>query len=288
MHIMGRVAAWGAVLGMPLVAWALARTAMTLWAGRGAVIQVEDLVAMGAAGLGTAVAGYLAVTGWAMLLGALARGGRSLPRSVAALAPVSWQRVTATALGVTMSAGLAAPALASQPSAPHVGWGEPVAAQVASPAHGTTATATATATSPVSWASPVALHAPASAGSALTVGFAPAPPAQVFSPQAPTPPASTPEPSRPAADQVSQSGVTALASAAAATDAGAAPASTYAVQRGDSLWHITATLLGPGASDISINQGWPELYAANLGAVGSDPALIQPGLVLTVPKGFQS
>jgi nucleoid-associated protein YgaU len=60
------------------------------------------------------------------------------------------------------------------------------------------------------------------------------------------------------------------------------------VERGDSLWRITATLLGPGASDASVNRAWPELYAANADAVGADPALIHPGLVLTVPAGLQS
>jgi nucleoid-associated protein YgaU len=60
------------------------------------------------------------------------------------------------------------------------------------------------------------------------------------------------------------------------------------VKRGDSLWRITATLLGPGASDASVNSAWPELYAANADAVGADPALIHPGLVLTVPAGLQS
>ncbi len=248
MRIMKGLAAWAAVLGMPAVAWVLARTAWALWDGRGPVAPVDDLVAMGAACIGAAVAGYLAMTGWAMLLGALVRGGRSVPRSVAALAPVSWQRVTATALGVTMSAGLAAPALASQPSAPHVGWGETVAVQTPSPAHFSAGG------SPAGWTSPIATTTPSTDGGTLAVGFAPAP--------APSPPAVAPP---------------------APSDS-----STYTVERGDSLWRITATLLGPEASDNSINRAWPELYAANYDAIGSDPALIHPGLVLTVPQEFQS
>jgi len=169
MRIMGRLTAWAAVLGMPAVAWALARTAWMLWDGRKAPARVDDLAAMGAAGIGAAVAGYLAMTGWAMLLGALVRSGRTVPHFVAALAPVSWQRVTATALGMTISAGLASPALASQPSAPHVGWGESVAGQTASPAQ------VPAVGSPAGWASPVAIATPPADGGALAVGFAPAP-----------------------------------------------------------------------------------------------------------------
>ncbi len=266
MRIMGRVAAWVAVLGMPVMAWALARAAWALWDGRGAVLQVDDLVAMGAAGIGAAVAGYLAMTGGAMLLAALVRGGRSVPRSVATLAPVSWQRVMAAALGVTMSAGLASPALAGQPSAPQVGWSEPAAAQSVSQARASSETHGFAAGSPVGWSGPVAIAAPAADGGALAVGFAPAPSRTA------TPHTTTQQSSESAPSDVAER----------------AGSGTYTVERGDSLWRITAKLLGPGASDVSINRAWPQLYAANVDAVGADPALIHPGLVLAVPTGFQS
>ncbi len=272
MQIIGRLAAWAAVLGMPVVAWVLARTARALWDGRGAATQVDDLVAVGAACIGAAVAGYLAATGWAMLLGALVRGGRAVPRSLAALAPVSWQRVTATALGLTMSAGLAAPALASQPSAPQAGWGEPVAGNTASPAQ------VPAVGSPAGWAGPAAVTTPPADGGALTVGFVPAP-------SRPAP--SQRVPSQAVPDRTAQNAVQDISSGGAAQPA-PANSGTYTVARGDSLWRITARLLGPEASDIAINTAWPELYAANADAIGSDPALIHPGLVLTLPTGLRS
>jgi LysM repeat protein len=273
MRIIGRLAVWVALLGMPGVAWVLAHIAWALWDGRGVAVQVDDLVAMGAAGCGAAVAGYLAVTGWAMMLGALVRGGRSIPRTVSALVPASWQRVTATALGLTMSAGFGAPALATQSEAPPVGWSEPVASQQLDPPHAHT-----TLVSPAGWAAPSPLTVPSAAasdGGAITVGFAPAPA------PAPTPAESDPSPTP---QETAQDGTAGPPSASEVTDS----AQTYTVVHGDSLWRISARLLGPEASDASINRAWPELYAANADAVGSDPALIHPGLVLTVPAGLGS
>ncbi len=267
MRIMSRIAAWIAVLGLPAVAWALARTAWALWEGRGTAAAVDNLVAMGAAGIGAVAAGYLAITGWAMLLGAVLHGGRAVPRFVAALAPPSWQRVTATALGISMTAGVAGPALASSSTTPHVGWGEPVPPSAAAPAPAHSPTV---ATS-VGW-TPPSTTPPSAGGGALAVGFVAAPPEP-----APLPSARHQPPAHAAPEGTS----------AAGADDGPAHPCTYTVEHGDSLWRITAALLGPGASDASINRAWPQLYAANADAVGADPALIHPGLVLTVPTGFQ-
>ncbi|NTV40238.1 MAG: hypothetical protein HGA51_09865, partial [Demequinaceae bacterium] len=131
MRNMGRAAALVAVVGMPMVAYALARACVTMWEGRNpasladAGVALEDGLVFLAAAIGAAIATYLAMTGYAMLLGAAWRGGRSIPRAVASLAPAGWTRVTATALGLTLSAGLAAPALASEADAtpaPSAGW----------------------------------------------------------------------------------------------------------------------------------------------------------------------
>jgi LysM repeat protein len=54
-----------------------------------------------------------------------------------------------------------------------------------------------------------------------------------------------------------------------------AGAGTYVVQPGDTLSGIAAALGSTG--------GWPALYAANQRAIGNNPALIRPGLVLTLP-----
>lgn len=61
------------------------------------------------------------------------------------------------------------------------------------------------------------------------------------------------------------------------------PRATVTVQRGDSLWSITADLLPAGATEARIGATWPLLYAANRDVVGTDPGLIHPGDVLTVP-----
>jgi LysM repeat protein len=50
----------------------------------------------------------------------------------------------------------------------------------------------------------------------------------------------------------------------------------YTVAAGDTLSQIAAALRVPG--------GWPALYAANRSAVGPDPGVIQPGIVLTIPS----
>jgi LysM repeat protein len=56
---------------------------------------------------------------------------------------------------------------------------------------------------------------------------------------------------------------------------GLKPPARYTVQAGDTLAGIAAALAVPG--------GWPALYAANRRSIGSDPGLIYPGTVLTVP-----
>jgi len=55
---------------------------------------------------------------------------------------------------------------------------------------------------------------------------------------------------------------------------------TYVVQPGDTLSGIARTLAVPG--------GWQALYAANRRAVGSDPGLIHPGIVLTAMPPTQA
>ncbi|MFE9764165.1 peptidoglycan DD-metalloendopeptidase family protein [Streptomyces sp. NPDC005808] len=72
----------------------------------------------------------------------------------------------------------------------------------------------------------------------------------------------------------------ASASGKAATSASAAAgktaAKTYSVRAGDSLSKI--------ADEQSVSGGWKKLYSDNREAVGKDPALIHPGLKLTIGK----
>ena len=63
----------------------------------------------------------------------------------------------------------------------------------------------------------------------------------------------------------------------------ASAAPTYAVVPGDCLWSIAARILGRNATARAVDRGWRAIYAANRDAIGSDPNLIHPGLVLSLP-----
>lgn len=54
---------------------------------------------------------------------------------------------------------------------------------------------------------------------------------------------------------------------------------TYTVVRGDCLWNITKKFTGNGSR-------WRELYNINTGVIGSNPNLIYPNQVLTLPAGW--
>lgn len=56
------------------------------------------------------------------------------------------------------------------------------------------------------------------------------------------------------------------------------------VRRGECLWDIVARHLGTQASSAQIAAEWPRWYAANRTAIGADPDLIRPGLVLRIPQ----
>jgi hypothetical protein len=55
------------------------------------------------------------------------------------------------------------------------------------------------------------------------------------------------------------------------------------VRAGDSLWSLSATRLGPLASDVDIARDWPVLYQANRDVIGENPHLLRPGQVLRLP-----
>lgn len=68
----------------------------------------------------------------------------------------------------------------------------------------------------------------------------------------------------------------------------AAAPGTVAVAPGDTLWAVAARHLPPGADDAQIAAAWPVWYAANATRIGSDPDLIRPGLVLSVPADLEA
>lgn len=55
------------------------------------------------------------------------------------------------------------------------------------------------------------------------------------------------------------------------------------VRAGDSLWSLSAALLGPFASDADIASAWPRLYQGNRNIIGEDPNVLLPGQVLRFP-----
>lgn len=55
---------------------------------------------------------------------------------------------------------------------------------------------------------------------------------------------------------------------------------TYTVKTGDSLWKISKALSNQGGSN------WKELYNANKSVIGSNPDLIYPGQVYTIPSSW--
>lgn len=54
---------------------------------------------------------------------------------------------------------------------------------------------------------------------------------------------------------------------------------TYAVKSGDCLWNITKACTGNG-------NDWSVLYQLNKSVIGSNPSLIKPGQVLTLPTNW--
>lgn len=55
------------------------------------------------------------------------------------------------------------------------------------------------------------------------------------------------------------------------------------VHRGDTLWSIAATHLGPHADAQTIAAEWPRWYAANRHVIGDDPDLLHVGTRLLTP-----
>ena len=71
-------------------------------------------------------------------------------------------------------------------------------------------------------------------------------------------------------------------------DAPPSSSPTHTVTPGESLWSITAHLLPAGSSPARIAQAWPALYRANSEEIGTYPALIRPGAVLSVPDSLSA
>lgn len=77
--------------------------------------------------------------------------------------------------------------------------------------------------------------------------------------------------------QVSVSGSTATVEQAQTRVDNTTAPKTYTVKKGDCLWNIAKSLYGSGAD-------YTKIFEANKGTVGSNPNLIYPGQVLTIPE----
>ena len=113
--------------------------------------------------------------------------------------------------------------------------------------------------------------------------------APVLHPRRPAiPPISAPAPARTPSTTPVRPTARAVSPRAAEAEAVDPPARVnrpvqYVVVAGDCLWDIAARLIGPSASNAAIDRGWRAIYSANRAAIGDDPGLIHPGLVLTIP-----
>ncbi|MDR7364033.1 hypothetical protein [Nocardioides marmoribigeumensis] len=63
---------------------------------------------------------------------------------------------------------------------------------------------------------------------------------------------------------------------------------TVTARPGDCLWSITATLLGPSASDGQVARAWPRLHRLNRATLGPDPDVLVAGARLVVPDGWRA
>lgn len=301
------IGAWAAIAAAPALTWLLGlttwrfveavggRTGNEAWLGSGAwTVDQAVVVIVGAAG--TVAAAYLCVTAVA-LIASHARPSRTRRSRVARAAPVVWQRVVAVAMGMALGSGMAAPAMAaeSEDSLTHAGWAPaPVASAGAvhtdavQPDH-------APAPAPAEPLADVTERATASDGSRKD------PPSQPDTrPAAPTEPVTikdgagdapadvAPAVAPPPAADAIVSASDARAESPDSESPDAPDAHEYTVERGDSLWKITAELMGGSPSDAAVANTWPLLYDANRDVIGANPSLIHPGQVLTIPDGVRA
>ncbi|MEZ5091599.1 LysM peptidoglycan-binding domain-containing protein [Nocardioides sp.] len=65
-------------------------------------------------------------------------------------------------------------------------------------------------------------------------------------------------------------------------------AGTHRVGPGDTLWTIAARDLPPDATEAEIGAAWRRIYRLNRVAIGDDPDLLLPGIVLVLPSTERS
>lgn len=271
-----RLFAWLAISTMPFIGWWAGGLALDSWRGHSGYWTVDLLFAAAGASIAAVVAAYLALTSAVMIASAATRQ-LAFTRFASAIAPAAWRKVTATALGVGLSTGIALPSFATQEDPAdslHIGWAPPPVAEQVGEA----------AVIQVRVDEAVLIETPDA------VSQAPSPlPTEVESPKQPAPnqPASNqPAPTRPAPTQLAPNGTTTGSTTTRNAQESPLEMGQYEVQRGDSLWRITARHLGADATDAEIAAAWPQLYEENRAVIGANPSLIHAGQVLSIPGGL--
>lgn len=247
--------AWAALIVTPATAWWLGTRTWeairdTAWGSA----SIDDAALTLVGGVGTAVGAYLTASTVALVIGHVAS-----PRPRARLArwtPAAWRRLVAAAVGMTVASGVAAPAMATTQEEPPVD-ATPAAGWVQTPDEAQVSSTAVDVPDPEPGVTAHLVHTEP-----------PTSVTDVADDAAPTVPRDT------AQDEAGQN-------AAGTVD-------TVTVERGDSLWRITAGLLPADASDGDIAQAWPLLYRQNRDLIGDNPSLIHPGQELTIPSGLSS
>jgi nucleoid-associated protein YgaU len=251
-----------AALGIPLLGLGLALCGTVLIrSADGPAAARSDAGAL--LGLSAAVLGCAVVLAWCLtavlaLLAVLARqhGRERLAAACGRCSPAVLRRVAATVLGVQL---LAAPSAAADEEI-----------------------------SPF-WASTDTAGAPAA--------VAPAPSPGPGTEREQDPPAAPPETGPSSGVVPSAAGPEATPAAAAPPGGAAAPEArppcpapaertvdgAVTVMRGDTLWSLAASRLGPGATDAQIARAWPAWYELNRHVLVDGPHLLLPGQRLLVP-----
>jgi len=124
---------------------------------------------------------------------------------------------------------------------------------------------------------------PASQGGEAAVTPSTAPATQQPSgapPSAPSTQQSSEQSSEPPDEQPGTAATPPPSPAQLPSDAAAQAVCEQVVVSGDSLWSVAADQLGEGAADADVDARWRALYERNADAVGPDPDLVRPGLVL--------
>ena len=249
----------------------LGATAIAFWRS-GAPAAPADLIGRGATIAGLAIACWLALGTVAECLartsGVVGAAARPLARVIA---PQVVRRCVGVALGVGLASGLGATAhAASGPGA----WPDPGFAPVQTQSQTASSTPSSTTSSKPSGTPSATTSRTSTLPSASPASTATMPPADLPGPGW----VATPPTTRPQVDPRLLTAGTARATAD--TD----DPVQVVVHRGDSLWTITASHLGPFATDDQIAREWPRWYAANQRTIGEDPDLLLPGQVLIAPK----